>query len=175
MFKNHLKIAIRNLWNNRFFSALNLSGLAVGLAVSLALMLFVKEELSFDKYHSKAPDIYRTGINVTYEDTREKWGHVPNIAGPAFTEEIAEIQSFARMFRHSFGKTAFLTVGNQNFAEENLYWGDSTIFQIFDIPLIQGDPNTALVGPNKVVLSESTARKLFGNLDPMDQLIKQDN
>lgn len=175
MFKNHLKIAIRNLWNNRFFSLLNLSGLAIGLAVSLALMLFVKEELSFDRFHENADHLYRAGIDVTYDDTNEKWAQVPNIAGPAFTDDIAEMQSFVRIFRHSFGKTSFLTVGDQNFIEENLYWVDSTIFELFDIPLIQGDPTTALHGPNKVVLSQKAARKLFGNLDPMGQLIKQDN
>lgn len=175
MFKNHLKIALRNLWNNRFFSLLNISGLAVGIGVSLALMLFVKEETSFDKYHSKAGDIYRAGIDVNYEDTEEKWASVPNIAGPAFTEEVAEIQSFSRFLRHSFGKTAFLTVNGQNFAEKDLYWVDSTVFQMFDIPLIQGDPLAALAGPNKIVLSEETAHKMFGNLNPMGQTIKLDN
>ena len=175
MFKNHLRIAVRNLLKNRFFSSLNILGLSVGLAVSLALMLFVKEELSFDKFHEKAADIYRLGIDVKYEDTDEKWAAVPNIAGPAFGDEIAEVQSYVRFLRHRFGKSAFLHVAGQNFAEKDFYWVDSTVFNVFDIPLLAGDPQTALASPNQVVLSEETARKMFGNLNPMGQTIKLDN
>ena len=175
MFRNHLKIAFRNLWNNRFFSMLNIAGLSVGLAVSLALMLFVKEELSFDKYHEKAPDLYRAGIDVSYEETNEKWANVPNIAGPSFSDEVAEIQSYTRFLRHSFGKTAFLNINGQNFIEKDFYWVDSTVFDMFNVPLLEGDPKTALAGPNKIVLSETSAHKLFGNLDPMGQTVKLDN
>ncbi|MEO1260969.1 MAG: ABC transporter permease [Bacteroidota bacterium] len=175
MFKNHLRIAFRNLIKNRFFSSLNILGLSVGLAVSLALMLFVKEELSFDRYHEKAADIYRLGIDVEYEDTDEKWASVPNIAGPAFTDEIAEVQSYVRFLRHRFGQSAFLNVDGQNFLEKDFYWVDSTVFSVFDVPLLAGDPATALAGPNKVVLSEETAFKIFGNLNPMGQTIKLDN
>jgi putative ABC transport system permease protein len=175
MFKNNLKIALRNLWNNGFFSLLNLSGLAIGLAVSLALLLFVKHELSFDQYHEKAPYLYRAGLDVSHEDGEEKWATVPNIAGPAFAAEIADLQGYCRFLRHSFGQTAFLSLDGQNFAEKDLYWVDSTVFEIFQVPLLQGNPATALAGPNKVVLSESTARKMFGHHDPMGKTIQLDN
>ncbi len=175
MFRNHFKIAIRNLTKNSFFSLLNLTGLAVGIAVSLALMLFVKEELSFDKYHSKASNIYRAALDVSFDDMHEKWASAPNIAGPVFSEEISEVQGYCRFLHHNFGKTAFLHLNGDNFAEKKFYWVDNSVFDLFDIPLLQGDPRTALSRPNKVVLSEQTARKIFGNLNPMGQVIKLDN
>ena len=98
MLKNHFKIALRNLTKNRFFSLLNLTGLAVGMAVSLILMLFVKKELSFDQYHEKGKDIVRAGLNVSYEDTHEKWIATPNIAGPALLV-IGEVSALSRAVR----------------------------------------------------------------------------
>ena len=175
MLTNHIKIAFRNLLKNPFFSSLNLLGLAIGLAVSLALALFVKDELSFDKYHKNAPSLYRAGLDVFYEDKVEKWVTAPNIAGPAFAAEIADVDGYCRFLRHSFGQTAFLSVDGQNFAEKDLYWVDSTVFSMFDVPLLKGDPATALVGPNKVVLSKETARKMFGETDPMGKIIKLEN
>ncbi|MBI1227236.1 MAG: FtsX-like permease family protein [Bacteroidetes bacterium] len=175
MLTNHIKIAFRNLLKNPFFSSLNLLGLAIGLAVSLALALFVKEELSFDRFHKNASNLYRAGLDVTYEGKVEKWVTAPNIAGPAFAAEIAEVDSYCRFLRHSFGQTAFLNVAGQNFAEKDLYWVDSTVFSMFDVPLLKGDPNTALVGLNKVVLSEETAKKMFGQNDPMGKTITLEN
>ncbi len=175
MLTNHIKIAFRNLLKNPFFSSLNLLGLAIGLAVSLALAVFVREELSFDKYHKNASNLYRAGLDVTYEGTVEKWVTSPNIAGPAFAADIAEVDSYCRFLRHSFGQTAFLSVDGQNFAEKDLYWVDSTVFSMFDVPLLKGDPTTALVGPNKVVLSEETAQRMFGKSDPMGKTIKLEN
>ena len=136
MFRNHFKIAIRNLTKNRFFSLLNLTGLAVGIAVSLALMLFVKEELSFDQYHDKAADLYRTGLDVKFEGQQQKWASVPNIAGPAFTEEISEVQGYCRFLHHNFGKTAFLHINGDNFAEKKFYWADNSIFELFRCPAL---------------------------------------
>lgn len=175
MLFHHLKIAIRNLWNHRFFTVLNLSGLAVGIAVSLALMLFVREEVSFDKYHSNAERVYRLNLEVPDDAGLERWATAPNIAGPTFKEELAEVEDAVRFMRYSFGQTAFLNVGDQNFTDENMYWVDSTVFDVFDIQLLKGDPSTALNGPKKMLLSESTARKFFGEADPMGQIVKLGN
>lgn len=175
MIKNYFKIAFRNLWKNRFFTFLNGLGLSIGLAVSLVLMLFVVDELSFDRYHEQAADIYRVGITVDYDDTREKWAQVPNIAGPSFKENISEVIDQVRFLRHNFGRTAFVRVGEKNFAEEDLYWADSSLFNVFDVPLLYGDPQTALNEPNKVILSRSAAEKIFGKEQPLGKVIKVDN
>ncbi len=175
MIKNHFKIALRNLWNNRFFSFLNLSGLAVGIAVSLILILFVVDELSFDKYHEKANEIYRIGVKVEYEEIREKWAQVPNIAGPAFKEKISEVLEQARFLRHNFGRTAFIHVDEKNYAEKDFYWADSSLFNIFDVPLLHGDPGTALNAPNQIILSQSASEKMFGAENPVGKILKVDN
>ncbi|MEZ4958966.1 MAG: ABC transporter permease [Saprospiraceae bacterium] len=175
MLTNHLKIAFRNLWNNRFFTLLNLSGLAIGLAVSLALMLFVRHEAGFDAYHTNASNIYRVNLSISYEDRHEKLANAPNVAGPAFKDGIEDVKEYTRFLRHNFGRTAFIAAGEKNFAETNFYWADNGLFRMFDVPLLAGDSATALEGPNKVVLSNSTARKMFGNESPIGKTLKVDN
>ncbi|MBR9920972.1 MAG: FtsX-like permease family protein [Bacteroidetes bacterium] len=175
MFKNYFKVAFRNLAKNRFFTLLNLLGLALGISVSLALILFVSDELSFDKYHTHAENIHRVGVIAEYDDTREKWATAPNIAGPTFKDQMPEVVEQVRFLRHGFGETAFLRVGEDNFLEPDLYWVDSTLFDVFDISLIQGDPQKALNEPNEVILSQSAAKTMFGEADPMGKSLFVDN
>lgn len=175
MIKNFLKLSVRNLWENRFFTSLNLFGLAIGLAVSLALTLFIKEELSFDQYHKNVDRIFRINLDVSYDDKDQKWAKAPNIAGPAFKEGIEEVEEYTRFLLHNFGRTAFVRTGEKNFAERYFYWADNGLFRIFDVDLLQGDPATALVVPNKVILSRSTAQKMFGDQNPLGQTLKVDN
>ncbi|MCB0641252.1 MAG: ABC transporter permease [Phaeodactylibacter sp.] len=175
MFRNYLKIAWRNLWNNRFFTLINLSGLSVGVAVSLALLLFVHEELSFDKYHENSDRIVRIGVIANYDDTEEKWAQVPNIAGPTFQEKIGVVEEQARFLRHNFGRTAFLRVDGQNFLEEDLYWADSTLFNIFDVEMVYGQGVQSLSAPNQVILSRSTTEKIFKEENPVGKILEVDN
>ena len=175
MFRNHFKIAIRNLWNNRFFTFLNLSGLAIGLAVSLSLLLYVRDEMAFDKYHVKGENIYRVGVDVTYEDINERWACVPNITGPTLKEELVEVEEQVRMLKHNFGRTAFVSAGDKHVAEDNIFWVDPSIFNVLDIPILEGDPTSALDGPNKIMLSESTANRLFPYESPIGKMLKIDN
>jgi putative ABC transport system permease protein len=172
MIKNYLKIAWRSLLKSKLFTALNLLGLALGLTVSLLLMLFVKDELSFDKYHSKAKDIYRIGVTATFDGKSQKWANAPNVVGPTMKNEIPEVVQQARLLLNEFGQTAFVNSGEKKFAEKKLYWVDGTIFDIFDIKLLQGNPKTALQDPNKIILSETTAKKYFGNEDPIGKVLK---
>ncbi|MCB0706354.1 MAG: ABC transporter permease [Saprospiraceae bacterium] len=175
MLQNFFKIAWRNLWKNRFFTFLNLFGLSLGIAVSLALILYVGRERSFDKYHQHASDIYRVGVNAEFDATQQKWASVPNIAGPTFKDKLSEVAEQVRFLRHNFGSTAFVRVNDQNYAEKDLYWVDSTLFDVFDVPLLQGNPKTALNQPNKIILCKSVSEKLFGKEDPMGKTIKVDN
>lgn len=172
MIKNYLKIAWRSLLKSKLFTALNLLGLALGLTVSLLLMLYVKDELSFDKYHSKAKDIYRVGVTATFDGKSKKWASAPNVVGPTMKNEVPEVVQQTRMLLNDYGQTAFVNWGEKKFAEKKLYWVDGTIFEIFDIKLIQGNPKVALRDPNKVILSQSTARKYFGNENPIGKILK---
>lgn len=172
MLQNYLKIAWRSLLKSKLFTALNLLGLALGLTVSLLLMLYVKDELSFDKYHSKAKDIYRVGVTATFDGKSQKWANAPNVVGPAMKSEVPEVKQQARILLNDFGQTAFVNSGERKFAEKKLYWVDGTLFEIFDIKFLQGNPQVALKDPNKVVLSQSTARRYFGDENPIGKVLK---
>ena len=175
MIKNYFKIAWRSLIKNRFYSILNIAGLSIGIAVSLLLLFYVKEEMSFDQFYSNAENIYRVGINVEYDDTKEKWAAVPNISGPTFKENISAVIDQVRFLRHDFGEKANLNINGKNYLENNLYWVDSTVINIFDVNLIHGNPETALNEPNKIIISQSRANKIFGLLNPIGESIKIDN
>ncbi len=175
MFQNHLKIALRNLWSQRFFTGLNLFGLAIGLAVSLTLGLFVKNELSFDRYHSKADRIYRVNLTAQWDGETEKLATAPNITGPALREQVKEVEAQVRLLKHEFGKTAFVNYGEKRFTEKSLYWADQGLFSVFDMPLTKGDPATALTRPKTAIVSEATAKRIFGDEDPIGKTISVDN
>ena len=175
MLSNYLKIAIRNLMKNKLFTGLNLLGLALGIAVALLLLVFVKEELSFDRYHSNVDHIYRGIVEVDLGDIKETWSAYPNIVGPTMKNEVTGIEEQMRMWEHNFGEPAFVNAGGKNFVQKNFCWADSSILKIFDVKLLDGDPNTALNGPGKVILSKSVAEKYFQGEDPIGLAIKIDN
>ncbi|UTA67413.1 ABC transporter permease [Emticicia sp. 21SJ11W-3] len=172
MLRNYLKIAWRSLVKSRLFTLLNLLGLALGLTVSLLLILYVKDELSFDKYHTNAANIYRIGVTATFDGKSAKWANAPNAVGPSLKNEVPEVVQQARILLNDYGETAFVNLGDKKFTEKKLYWVDGTIFEIFDIKLLQGNPKTALQEPNKIVLSQATAKKYFGDANPMGKIVK---
>ncbi|WP_080054694.1 ABC transporter permease [Spirosoma aerolatum] len=175
MLQNYLKIAWRGLLKNRLFTFLNLLGLATGLAVALLLMLHVKDELLFDKYHTKADRIYRVGLTATFDGKSMNWANSPNAVGPALKADIPTVEQQVRFLRHNFGQTAFVKSGNKKFAETNFYWADGSLFDIFDVELAKGNPKTALDGPHKVVLSQATAERYFGTANPVGKILYIDN
>ncbi|WP_338875194.1 ABC transporter permease [Spirosoma sp. SC4-14] len=175
MLRNYLKIAWRGLMKNRLFTFLNLLGLAAGLAVALLLMLYVTDELQFDKYHTHADRIYRVGLTVTFDGKSMKWASAPNAIGPTLKAEVPGVEQQTRLLHHNFGQTAFVNSGDRKFAEKKLYWADGSFFSIFDIPLVKGNPKTALDGPHKVVLSQATADRYFANENPIGKVLYVDN
>ena len=175
MLQNYLKIAWRGLLKNRLFTFLNLLGLATGLAVALLLMLYVKDELLFDKYHTKADRIYRVGLTATFDGKSMNWANAPNAVGPALKADIPTVEQQARFLRHNFGQTDFVKSGDKKFAENNFYWADGSLFDIFDVELAKGNPKTVLDGPHKVVLSQATAERYFGSDNPVGKILYVDN
>ena len=174
MLKNYFKIAWRQLRNNKLFGWVNISGLAIGLAVSLLLLLHIRRENSFDAYHRQAPQIYKLLLDASRNDKQEIWSGCPNIAGPTFRQEIGNVAAQTRWIKHNFGESANVRYGDKKFFEQNLYWADSSLTSIFDIPFLQGNAATALNRPNAIIISETTARKYFGSENPLGRLLHID-
>lgn len=160
MFRNHLILAIRNLRKNRLFSIVNISGLAIGIACSLLLFLFVRDELSFDRSHKYANDIYRAYVKININGKESINGKTAAPFGQAMIKNFPEVISFARV---GYFGAHNLRVGEKIFRESNMYGVDSTYFSLFDFPFIAGDRLTALLQPNSIVLTKTMAEKYFGN------------
>ncbi|MCP9766517.1 ABC transporter permease [Lacihabitans sp. LS3-19] len=175
MIKNYFKIAWRNLKKNGVYSILNIFGLSVGVAIFLFLFIFIKQELSFDKFNKNYDNIVRIGQTASFDGKNYEWACVPNIAGPIMAKELPEIKSYTRFLSHSFGKTAFVNTETDKFSEKKVYWTDAGVFDIFDIKLLSGNPQTALDAPNKVILSKTTANKYFGDKDAIGKSLKIDS
>jgi len=175
MLTNYLKFAFRSLLKNPLFTALNVFGLALGLAVSLLLFLHVQHELSFDTFHKRAGDIHRVMLNTFWNpENPEKLANAPNVVGPAAKDNIPAVEQYARLMKHGFGVSAFVTAGENKLVEEDLYWADPSLVDIFDIPQVAGDLKAALTQPNAVALSRSAAIRYFGTSDAVGQIIKID-
>jgi len=172
MFTNYLKVALRNLLKFRIYSAITIAGLAVGLAAAILIVLYVRFELSYDDFHSNADSIVRASFSSKKEGTVEG-------RGPAFTPpfaptaagEIPDVKSFVRL---SSARVAYAAVDAESFKLENVHHADSTFFQVFSFRLIAGDQRTALRNPYSLVLTQSSAGRLFGEKNPIGALVRLD-
>ncbi len=168
MLKNYLLISFRNLTKEKSFTIINLVGLAVGITCFIALSLFVFDELGFDTFHKNADNIYRVYVHsiINGEESLNPKSAVP--LGPAVKNIFAEVENFTRIDypgNHEF------RYGEKVFRESQIYAVDSTYFEVFDFPLITGDRHTVLDKPNSVVLTETSAKKYFGNKNPVGKTI----
>lgn len=161
MLRNYLKIAGRNLWRNKLYSLLNLTGLSVGLAASLLILLWAQNELSFDTYHSLAQQTYRVTNTLKMSDEPWVWSNSPLLLRDAAQREVPGVERVA-CFKKPWQAMTF-RVGNELRSEENVAFVDSTWFSAFDYRFRLGDPKQALADPNSLILTESKARSWFGN------------
>jgi len=164
MFKNYLKIAWRNILKNKGYSIINIGGLAIGLACFLLIAIFISNELSFDSYHEKKDNIYRVVHNRSEEDLTDTWiwGNAP--IGPALKADFPEI---VEKVQFSGISDILLEYNNRSFQESECFYADAAVFDLFSWPLIAGNPKTALEAPYSIVLTETTAKKYFGNENPI--------
>ncbi len=165
MLNSDMTIALRHLSRHRGYTTVNVLGLAVGLACAILIFLYVGHELSYDRYHEQADRIYR----VVFNDSAK----TPRSVGPALKADFPEVQSFLRM--HPTTGTWVMKYEDRIYYERGVYWANKTLFDFFALPLVQGDPDRALEAPYTVVISEDTARKYFGEEDPMGKTIVADN
>ena len=168
MIKNYFKIALRNLWKNKVYSAINIAGLAIGIAACIMIMLFVLYERSFDNLHTK--NIYRLNEVQKFPGmvASQKVGLSMFPMGPTLKNEFPEVKNFTRV---RWQEKYQLTFGEKRIYLPHTYFVDSTFLKIFDYPLIKGNRATVLEKPHSAILTEATAQKLFGNNDPMGKTI----
>ncbi|GJM36125.1 MAG: ABC transporter permease [Saprospiraceae bacterium] len=165
MLFSYLKVALRNISKQKFYSFINILGLAIGLAICLLIMLFIKDELSYDKHHSKADRIYRALMVWGKQHGEGQQSPIgPYRLLPALQTDFPELEQVARIVSAS---GTLVTYENVDYQEDRMFFADPAIFDIFDYELIQGDKKTALLEPATMILSESTAKKYFGQENPM--------
>ena len=169
MVKQIFKYSLRTLKRQGGYVFINVLGLAVGLACTLLIALFIVHELSYDKYHEHRDQIYRIGLHGRFSGQESRMAYTAPPIVPSMAEEFPEVENFLRMY---IWDETVIQVEDRYYTEDHLAMVDSTFFDFFSIPLLRGNQQTALTEPYSVVLSETTARRLFGDEDPMDKLLK---
>lgn len=166
MFKNYFKIVFRNARKNPLYVLINIFGLAVGMAVSILIFLFVQHELSYDRYHEKEDRIYRVSRSWSNQDGEVSLhlGHAAPPFGPLIQSDFGDdVELAVRIFNFN----PLVKYGENAFEEERFFFADPEVFDVFSFNLLQGDPKTILKDADAIVVSESTARKYFGNDNPV--------
>lgn len=169
MFKNYFKTAFRNLARNKIYSFINIFGLSIGLACAMLIMLYVKDEVSFDRFHKNASSIYR----IAKKTKRGQNGTTGFLQGPRFTQNVPGIKSFVRVQASSEDVKNGTEVQEQN----DVLLVDSNFFSVFTFPLLAGDASSCLMEPHSIVLSEDAAKKYFASTDAIGKvlMIKEDS
>jgi len=176
MLKNYLQVAFRNIYKYLFYSAINIFGLAIGLACCMLIVTYVSFELSYDKYHKDSERIYRVYMDGNFGPSGEqKFSVTPNILAPLFQSEFPEIEKAVRVYDYGRFRPMVLKFGQNVYQEKNFYFADSSIFSVFTFNAIEGDLSTALNNPRSLVLTESAAKKYFGDNSALGQQITINN
>jgi len=168
MIKNYFKTAFRGLLKNKGFTAINVLGLALGLATCLLIVFYVFDELSYDRYNVKADRIFRINNDIKFGGNQNSYAVTPAPAAAALKADFPEIEQVVR-FRRRGGNQ--VKKGNQNIQENMMIYADPSLFSVFTFPMIKGDPATALKDPHTVVITESTAKKYFNNIDVVGKVM----
>jgi len=175
MFKNYFTIAYRNLTRNKAFTYINITGLAVGLATCLLIMLYIFDENSYDKHHKDGDRIYRIA-SATGAEKRNTWAAAPGPVAWAMKNDLPEVEQVTRLLTFSDIEKMELSYTNNSvnkqFIESNGYYVDSTFFQLVTYDFVYGNPLIALNNPNTIVISENISNKFFGNDNPLGKSIK---
>lgn len=170
MFKNYIKIALRNLRKHRGYSLINITGLAIGMACCIMILLWVQDEMSFDRFHKNGDNIYRVIQDINFSDHNTSWAINQGPLGPSLEKDYPEIIDFCRMT----GRGVTMTYGDMRF-DEVLGMVDGSVFSMFSFPLVSGNPERALADPRSIVFSEEMAEKYFRNEDPVGKTIRINN
>lgn len=168
MFWNFIKTTYRTINRDKFHTILNILGLSIGLAAFIVIYLYVRDELTYDKHNKKHESIFRIESNFTISNKNDKFAIVPVPMGPAFKLEFPEVKEFVRFTTD--GNT-LMKYKDKEYYEDNFYFTDSTVFDVFTSEFILGSPNKALTEPRTIVLTEKTAKKYFGDANPVGEFL----
>ena len=168
MLRNYLKIAFRNLVKNKMYSFINIFGLAIGIATCLVISLFVKDELSYEKKKKKADRIVRVVFKANINGGKINESFVMPPTAQALKNDYPEVQQATRL--RNFGSPR-VVIGEKMFNNDPMAYVDANFFDVFTIPFLKGNPKTALIQPNCVVLSRAVAQKYFGDENPIGKVI----
>ena len=171
MFRNYFKTAFRNLVRNKVYSFINITGLSLGLACAMLIVLYVKDETSYDRFHANVKNIYRITVKSLNPDgSANVGGNTGYLQGPRFTANVPGIISFVRI------QSNYMDIKNgDDVKSEKIFDVDSNFFSMFSFPLISGNPKTALQQPNSMVISEDLARQRFGTTQAINKIIMVKN
>src|SRR5215213_6933333 len=171
MLKNYFKIAIRNLWKSKGFSFINIAGLAVGMASAVLIILWIANEVSYDKFHENKDRIYQAWNKATFSGKLQCWSTTPKILAKTLENDIPEIEEAARV---NWPSNYLFSIGEKRLTlQGNIV--DSNFLKIFSFPLVNGNPATVLNDMHSIVITETLSKKLFGDENPMGKVIKLDN
>ncbi len=160
MFRNFFTVALRNLWKHKFYSIINISGLAVGLSCCLLILLFVMDDLSYDKHHEKSNRTFRVYADLKFGEMDGKMSYLPAPLAATLTRDFPEVKIAARL-RQRGGYLVRKIEEKDNIQEENFIMADADFFRIFDFSILSGEPAEGLKEPNTMVVSKRVAEKYF--------------
>ena len=170
MIKNYFKIAFRNLWKNKGFTAINITGLAIGLSCFILIALYVVDELSYDRYNVNADRIYRVDADIKFGGNELKLAVSSDPMGATLKRDYPQVEEYTRIYASEGDK--LVKKGNEYIDEPHIVYVDSTFFDVFTLPAIAGNTKNALDEPNTVVLTESSAKKYFGTNEVVGKAIE---
>src|SRR5580658_5203592 len=172
MLRNYLKVALRNLWKSKGFTAINIVGLASGIGVCLLIVLYVTDELSYDRFNVNADRIYRLDADIYFNSTQFTASVSPKPLAYTLAKECPQVEQMTRI---NFQNDILIRKGADWIRDHHIAFADSTFFKVFSIPMLTGDPNTALNEPNSVVIDESAARRYFNSTDVVGKTLEMEN
>jgi len=172
MISNYIRIALRNIRKHFSYSVINIAGLSLGLTVCLLLTVWVRHELSFDRFHANYDRLYRLGLEYSFGGQTSKTAQSPTALLPALKENFQEVENGVRFYNSSAFRPFVVRKDEHLFEESKFFFADSSFFDVFSFNLVKGNSRTALRDPNTVVLTESMATKYFGAEDPFGKIIQ---
>lgn len=173
MFKNYLKIALRNMQRYKGYSIINIAGLAIGMTCCLLILFYVNQELNYDRFHKNAHRIYRAAVETTSTDGQYRTAQSMFPLGPAFKMDYPEVTKIARILFWS--EKSLIKSGDKKFFEKRFVFADNELFDIFTFPVIKGKKDNPLADKSSIVITESTAEKYFGKENPIGKILQYDN
>jgi ABC-type antimicrobial peptide transport system permease subunit len=170
MLRNYFKIAFRNLWKNKGFSFINIAGLAVGMASAMLILLWIQNEMSHDRFHEKTGRLYTMNNRDKFNGELWAWNSTPKILGPTLKQDYPEVEDFARSNQTNF----LVSVGDKHLNAQGNFT-DPGFLTMFSFPLVEGNAQIALSSNDRIVVTQSFAKKLFGDEDAMGKIVRIDS